>query len=75
MCSIFIYMDHLMGFLVDIFRKTGKVMGEHGIKGSKNFLDLDYFDALSILDENLSKMNELLEVLRVEGARTGLKED
>jgi len=31
--------------------------------GGKTFLYLDYADDLRILDENLSKMNELLEVL------------
>ena len=40
--------------------------------GRKNFLDLDYGDGLSILDESVSKINELLEVLRVQGARIGL---
>ena len=41
-------------------------MGEHGIKwGSKTFLDLYYADNLSILDESVSKVNELLEVLQV----------
>ena len=30
-------------------------------------------DNLSIIDENVSKMNELLEVLRVQDARIGLK--
>ena len=49
-------------------------MGEHRIKwGGKNFLDLDYADDLSILDESVSKLNELLEGLRVWGARIGLK--
>ena len=42
-------------------------MGDHGIKwGGKTLLDLDYADDLSILDE-------LLDVLRVQGARIGLK--
>ena len=36
-------------------------------------MGLDYADDLSILDESVSKMNELLEVLRVLGARIGLK--
>jgi len=39
----------------------------------KKILDLDYGDHLSILDESMSKMNELLEVLPVQGARIGLK--
>ena len=34
---------------------------------------MDYADDLSILDESVSKMNELLEVFRVQGARIGLK--
>ena len=34
---------------------------------------LDYADDLSILDESVSKMNEFLEVLRVQGAKIGLK--
>ena len=42
--------------------------------GRKNFLpDLDYADDLSILDQSASKMNELLEVLQVQGAGKGLK--
>ena len=40
--------------------------------GEKIILDLNYTDDLSILDEGVSKMNELLEVLRVQGARIGL---
>ena len=49
-------------------------MVEHGLKKvSKKFLDLDYANDLSILDESVSKMNELLEVLWVQGARIGLK--
>ena len=36
-------------------------------------MDLDYVDDLSILEESLSKMNELLEVLRVQGTRICLK--
>ena len=49
-------------------------MGEHGIIwGGKTLLDLDYADDLSILDESMSKIKEFLEVLRVLGARIGLK--
>jgi hypothetical protein len=49
-------------------------MEEHGIKwGSINFQDIDYADDLNILDEKVSKLNELLEILRVHGARIGLK--
>ena len=48
-------MDHF-----DWLRLTRKAIEEHGIKlGSKNFQDLDYTDDLSILDESVSKMNEL----------------
>ena len=55
-------------------RSTGKVMGDHGIIwGGKTPLYLDYADDLSILDESLSEMNELFEVLRVQSARIGLK--
>ena len=39
----------------------------------KTLLELDYSDDLSILDESMSKMNEFLEVLRVQDARIGLK--
>ena len=61
--------------LIDFVLKTvGKTMGVHGIKcRGKILLDLDYADGLSILDESLSKMNELLEVLQVQGTRIGLK--
>ena len=49
-------------------------MEDHGIKwGRKTLLDLDYGDDLSILEEILGKMNELLEVSRVQGARIGFK--
>ena len=49
-------------------------MGNYGIKwGGKTLLDLDYADDLSTLDESVSKVNELLEVLRVQGTRIGLK--
>ena len=57
-----------------VLRSTGKPIGDHGIKwGRKTLLDLDYADDLSILDESVSKMNEFLEVLRVQGATIGLK--
>ena len=55
-----------------VLRSTGKAIGGHGIKWrGKTLLDLDYADDLSILDESVSKMNEFLEVLRVQGARIG----
>ena len=48
-------------------------MGDHGIKwGGKNLLDLDYADDLSILDESVSKMDELFEVLRIQNTRISL---
>ena len=57
-----------------VLRGTGEAMGNHRIKwGEKTLLDLDYTDDWSILDESGSKINELLEVLRVEGAGVGLK--
>jgi hypothetical protein len=53
---------------------TGKAIGDHKIKWrGKRFLDLVYTYDLSILNERVSKMKELLEVLRVQGARIGLK--
>ena len=49
-------------------------MGNHGIKwGEKNFMDSDYADDLSILDESVSKMNKPLEIFRVQGVRIGFK--
>ena len=61
-------------FMNFISKSTEKAIGDHRIKwGGKMLLDLDYADDLSILDESLSKMNEFLEVLQVQGAKTGLK--
>ena len=49
-------------------------MGDHIIKwGGKTLLALDFADGLSIVDESMSKMNERLKVLLVQGARIGLK--
>ena len=60
--SSFLWIN-LMDF---VLRSMGKAMGYHGIKrGGKTFLDLDYAEILRILDESVSKMNQLLEVLRV----------
>ena len=57
-----------------VLRSAGKATGDHGIKwGGKTLLDLDCADDLGILDESVSKMNEFLEVLRVQGARIGFK--
>ena len=49
-------------------------MEDNGVQcGGKAFLDLDYAEDLSILGESVSKINELLEVLRVQGAKIDLK--
>ena len=57
-----------------VLRSIGKAMGDHRIKwGGKTLLELDYTDDLSILDESVSKMNELSEILRVQGAKVSLK--
>ena len=56
-----------------VLRSTGRKMGDYGIKrGGKTLPDLDYSDDLRILDASVSRMNELLEVLRVQGSRIGL---
>ena len=61
----------LMEFVV---RNTAKAAREQGINwGSEALLDLDDGDDLSILGENVWKMNEFLEVLRVQGACIGLQ--
>ena len=41
--------------------------------GSTTLLDLNYTDEMSILDENVSKMNEVLEVSPVHGTRIALE--
>jgi len=57
-----------------VLSSTGKAMGEHGIEtGGKTFLHFGYADNLSMLYDSTSKMKEVLEVLRVQGARIGLK--
>ena len=49
-------------------------MRDHGIKWrGKTLLDLDYANDLSILNENVSKMNENFEFFRVQDARICLK--
>ena len=49
-------------------------MGDLEIKwGGKTLLDLDCAGDLSILDQGVSKMNELPKVLRVQGARIGFQ--
>ena len=41
-------------------RSSRKAMGDQGIKwGGKNLLHSEYSDDLSILEESVSKMNEL----------------
>ena len=47
-------------------------MNSHKFTG-KMHLDLDYADDFGILDKSVSKMNEFLEVLQVQGARIDLK--
>ena len=49
-----------------VLRSKGKAMGDHRIKRrGKALQDLDYADDLSILDESVSKMIELLDFLWV----------
>ena len=61
-------------FMDFVLSNRWKAMGDHWIKwGGKTLMDLDYTDDLSILNESASKMNGLLEVLRVQGTRKGLK--
>ena len=60
-------MDHFDGLCLKEHKK-------HEIYwGSTTFQDIDYADDLNILDESVSKMNELLEILRVQSARIGSK--
>ena len=57
-----------------ILRSPAKAIGVDELKWrSKTFLDLNYAEDLSILDESLSKMNKLSEILQVHGAWIGLK--
>ena len=70
------YVGGKCGFLIrsGIKQGCGKIMGEHGIKWrTRTFVSLDYGDDLSILDESVSKINELSEVWRVQGARICLE--
>ena len=63
----FIFMDFVL-------RSTPKIMGEHGFKlRSEIHLDIIYANDLSILDENVIRMNQLLEILEVQDARVDLK--
>ena len=66
-------MDYFDGLCFKEHRKgNGRPRNQMGRKKSPG-LCLDYADGLSILDESASKMNEVLEVLRVQGAIIGLK--
>ena len=65
-------MDHFDGLCLKEHRK-GNWRPQNQMGRKKMLLHLHYADDLSILDESLSKMNEFLEVLQVEGARIGLK--
>ena len=57
-----------------VLRSTGKRIEDHRIKrGGKTLLDFNYADDVSIVDESVSKTNEFLEVLQIQGARLGLK--
>ena len=52
-----------------VLRSARRAMGDHGTKqGGKTLLDLYYADDLGSLDESLSKMSELLDVLGVQDA-------
>ena len=43
-----------------VLKSTRKAMWDHGIKwGGHTLLNLDYADDLSILDESVSKMNDI----------------
>jgi hypothetical protein len=49
----------------DVLRSTAKAMGEHRSNWeSKTPLDSDYANDARILDKNVSKMNEILDVCR-----------
>ena len=57
-----------------VLSSSRKAMREHRIKWRrKTCLNLDYADGLCILNESARKMNELLEILPVQGARIGWK--
>ena len=74
LCGRFVPILKFLKIFTDFGGKYIKISGDHGIKwGGKTLLDLYYADDLSILDESVSKMNEVLEVLRVQGAKIGLK--
>ena len=66
----FVLSPFIWMILIDfVLSSTGMTMGDHGIKWrGKTLLDLDYAYDLSILDESMRKINEISEVLRVQGA-------
>ena len=69
MSYIPLYMDHLDGLCPKEHRKG--IVRPRNQMGRKPLVDIDYADNLNILDRSVSKMNELLEVLQVQGARIG----
>ena len=71
-------MDHFDGLCLKEHRKGNwrpqNQMGRKNLPGLRlDDLMVPGLDDLSILDESVSKMNEFLEVLQVQSARTGLK--
>ena len=60
----------LMNF---VLRSTGKQLKTTQSNGEEKREDLDYADDWSILDKSVSKMNEFLEVLRIQGVKICLK--
>ena len=63
-----------MVFTDFVLRNAAKALGEYGTKlESKTVLDLNYADDLIVLDENVRKVNNFLNVLRVQGKRIVLK--
>ena len=66
-------MNHFDGLCLKEHRKgNGRTKNQ---RGETNISGFDYADDLSILLESVSKMNELSEVLRVQGATTDSKTD
>ena len=71
MCSLPFYINHSDGLCLKEHKKgQGRPRNQ---MGKKTLLDLDYADDLSILDESVRKINEILEVMQVKSARIGLK--
>ena len=64
-----------MGHFDGLYSKdTVKALGQHRIKWEgKTLLDLDFACDLSVLDKNITKMNEFLSVLGLQGERVGLQ--